>query len=319
MGAEKKTRLVVLAIGGNSLIRDKDHQSVEDQFEVTRETCKHIREMIELGWTVVVTHGNGPQVGFILRRSELSVQELHPVPLPSIGADTQGAIGYMIQQCLSNELRAAGLERPVVTVVTQVLVDRADPAFQSPSKPIGSFMDEALALKHRREDGWDVKEDAGRGWRRVVASPLPREILELDAVRLLVEAGVVVIAVGGGGIPVIRNAAGELEGVPAVIDKDYASALLANHLQAERFIISTGVEQVCVNYNKPGQRALSSLTLGEARRLLEEGQFPAGSMGPKIQAVASYLEAGGPEAIITSPECLARALQGEAGTRILPG
>ncbi|HOX46380.1 MAG TPA: carbamate kinase [Myxococcota bacterium] len=319
MGAEKKSKLVVLAIGGNSLIRDKDHQSVEDQFEVTRETCKHIREMIELGWTVVVTHGNGPQVGFILRRSELSVQELHPVPLPSIGADTQGAIGYMIQQCLANELRAAGLVRPVVTVVTQVLVDRDDPAFQKPSKPIGSFMDEAQALKHKAKDGWDVREDAGRGWRRVVASPLPREILELDAVRLLVDAGVVVIAVGGGGIPVIRNAAGDLEGVPAVIDKDYASALLANQLRADRFIISTAVERVCLNYNKPDQRALPSLTLGEARRLLQAGQFPAGSMGPKIQAVASYLEAGGQEAIITSPEFLAKALQGEAGTKILPG
>jgi carbamate kinase len=313
---ERKQKLAVLAIGGNSLIRDKDHQRVEDQFDVTRETCRHIRAMVELGWTVVVTHGNGPQVGFILRRSELGLSELHAVPLPSIVADTQGSIGYMIQQCLMNEFAGAGLATPVVTVVTQVRVDADDPAFQKPSKPIGSFMEEAQARRHADEDGWQIREDAGRGWRRVVASPLPREILELGAIEHLVASGAVVIAVGGGGIPVVRNARGELEGVPAVIDKDYASALLATQLGADVFIISTGVPQVCLNYNKPDQRALPRLTLAEARGHLAAGQFPAGSMGPKIQAVAQYLEAGGGEALITSPEHLAEALQGHSGTRI---
>ncbi len=311
-----KRKLAVLAISGNSLIKDKDHQRVTDQFAVTRETCNHIREMIEDGWNVVVTHGNGPQVGFILRRTELSLKELHPVPLDSIGADTQGSIGYMIQQSLRNEFSRTGLSNQVATLVTQVLVDPEDQAFQNPSKPIGSFMDEQTAKKMAEQEGWDVKEDAGRGWRRVVASPLPKEIVERDAIGALVDSGFVVIAVGGGGIPVVRHANGDLEGVAAVIDKDYASALLASRLSAEKFIISTAVDKVYLDFNKPSQKALDRLTVSEAKKHLEQGQFPAGSMGPKMQACINFLVGGGEQAIITSPENLAPAMRGEAGTII---
>lgn len=309
-------KLAVLAIGGNSLIKDKDHQKVSDQFAVTRQTCEHIREMIEDGWNVVVTHGNGPQVGFILRRTELSHEELHPVPLDSIGADTQGSIGYMIQQSLRNEFSRMGLSNQVITVVTQVLVDPEDKAFKDPSKPIGSFMDEKTAKRMAEEEGWDVKEDAGRGWRRVVASPLPKEIIERDAIGSLVDSGFVVIAVGGGGIPVIRESNGDLKGVAAVIDKDYASALLASRLSAEKFVISTAVDKVCLDFNKPTQRSVDRLTVDEAKKYMEQGQFPAGSMGPKMHACINFLVGGGTQAIITSPENLAPAVKGEAGTII---
>jgi carbamate kinase len=316
--SDAKRKLIVLAIGGNSLIRDKNHKRVSDQFDVTRETCHHIVAMLEKGYNVVVTHGNGPQVGFILRRSELSQSELHPVPLDSIGADTQGSIGYMIQQSLVNEFVRRGHDFKAATVVTQVLVDKDDPAFKDPSKPIGSFMDEAAAREHAAREGWDVREDAGRGWRRVVASPIPIEIVELEAIARLSRDGFVVIAVGGGGIPVVRDENGELKGVPAVIDKDHASALLAEKLGADIFMISTAVETVCLDYGKPNQRALENLSVAEARRQLEAGQFPGGSMGPKITAVVHFIEAGGREAIITSPEFLAEALDGKKGTRIVP-
>jgi carbamate kinase len=315
--ANREKPLAVLAIGGNSLIRDKQHKQVGDQFEVTRETCQHIREMLDKGWNVVITHGNGPQVGFILRRCELSLHELHPVPLDSIGADTQGAIGYMIQQELANEFRRKNVGRQAVTVVTQVLVNADDPAFSDPSKPIGSFMDEQTAREREKNEGWQVKEDAGRGWRRVVASPLPKEIIEKDAIEKLIRDDFVVIAVGGGGIPVIREKDGDLKGVAAVIDKDFASALLANQLKADLFIISTAVDTVCLDFGKPTQKPVEKLTVAEAQEHLQAGQFPAGSMGPKIQAVCNFLEAGGKQAIITSPQYLAEALDGKQGTRIV--
>ncbi|MFC1654633.1 carbamate kinase [Myxococcota bacterium] len=314
--ANRDKPLAVLAIGGNSLIRDKQHKNVGDQFEVTRETCQHIREILQKGWNVVITHGNGPQVGFILRRCELSLHELHPVPLDSIGADTQGAIGYMIQQELTNEFRRKNVKRQAVTVVTQVRVEGDDPAFSDPTKFIGSFMDEETAREREKNDGWQVKEDAGRGWRRVVASPLPREIIEKEAIEKLIRDDFVVIAVGGGGIPVVRDENGDLKGVAAVIDKDFATALLANQLQADLFIISTAVDTVCLDFGKPNQRPLEKLTVAEARQFLSEGQFPAGSMGPKIRAVCNFIEAGGKEAIITSPDYLAEALDGKKGTRI---
>jgi carbamate kinase len=308
--------LAVLAIGGNSLIRDKQHKEVSDQFEVTRETCQRIEEILDKGWNVVITHGNGPQVGFILRRSELSLHELHAVPLDSIVADTQGAIGYMIQQELANEFRRKGVKRQAVTVVTQVLVDAEDSAFSNPSKPIGSFMDESTAREREKDEGWQVKEDAGRGWRRVVASPLPKEIIERDSIEKLIRDDFVVIAVGGGGIPVIREPDGDLKGMAAVIDKDFASALLANQLQADLFIISTAVDTVCLDFGKPTQKPVEKLTVAEAKQHLDAGQFPAGSMGPKIRAVCNFLEAGGKAAIITSPQYLAEALDGKKGTRI---
>jgi carbamate kinase len=311
-----RKRVAVVAVGGNSLITDAKHQTVPDQIRAARRTCVHIVGMIQKGWDVVVTHGNGPQVGFILRRSELSRHELHDVPLDTCGADTQGAIGYDIQQSLYNEFRLRGIAKQAVTVVTQVLVDRNDPSFKNPSKPIGSFMDEATARDRQNTDRWDVLEDAGRGWRRVVASPLPKKIIEHDAIKSLINQGFTVIAVGGGGIPVIENDQHELVGVAAVIDKDHASALLASTIEADLFIISTAVEKVALSYNTPEQRWLDHLTLGEAKRYLAEGHFAKGSMGPKIEAVIRYLENGGREALITNPENIERALEGTTGTRI---
>ena len=308
--------LIVLAIGGNSLIRDEQHRTVQDQWVLARETCHHIAEIIQAGHQVVVTHGNGPQVGFIIRRSELARHELHEVPLDSCDADTQGAIGYMIQQSLENEFLRRGLSKSAVALVTQVEVDADSPAFRDPSKPIGSFMDEATARARAAQERWTIREDASRGWRRVVPSPVPRAIVEIEAIRTLVRAGFVVTAVGGGGIPVVRDAEGILHGVEAVIDKDYASSLLATALGADQFIISTAVERVCLNYRQPDERPLDRLTANEARRHLADGQFGEGSMAPKIRSVIRYLEQGGRRAIITDPPHLALAASGMAGTRI---
>jgi carbamate kinase len=310
-------KLAVIAIGGNSLIKDKMHQTVRDQYIAAKETCKHIVSMIEDGWNVAIGHGNGPQVGFILRRSELAAHELHEVPLDACGADSQGAIGYALQQNLHNEFRRLGINKVAATVVTQVEVSAHDPAFQNPTKPIGSFMDEEQAKRRQVEEGWNVVEDAGRGWRRVVPSPLPVRIVEEPAVRQLLDAGVVVITVGGGGIPVVADENGDLQGTAAVIDKDFASSLLASNLGADLFIISTAVEKVALNFGKPDQKWLDHITLAEAKQYLAEGtHFAKGSMAPKIQAVINFLEKGGKKAIITNPENLVRALAGETGTHI---
>jgi carbamate kinase len=315
-------KVAVIAIGGNSLIKDTKHQSVEDQYEAARESAIHIADMIEAGYEVVIGHGNGPQVGFILRRSEIAAKAegMHEIPLDVCGADSQGAIGYALQQNLQNELKRRGIHKSVATVVTQTLVDRDDPAFKNPSKPIGGFMDEAEGKRRQKEMNWTVVEDAGRGWRRVVASPLPKEIVEIDAIKALISAGVIVISTGGGGIPVIRNAQGDLEGVAAVIDKDFGSSLLANNVGAEVFIISTAVEKVALNFGKPDQKWLDKMTLTEAKKYLAEGtHFAKGSMAPKVQAIIRFLEAGGKQALITNPENIGRALKGETGTWILPG
>jgi carbamate kinase len=313
----EKHKTAVVAIGGNSLIKDKKHQTVEDQYNAASETARHIAAMIKDGWTVAIGHGNGPQVGFILRRSELAAHELLEVPLDVCGADTQGAIGYALQQNLYNHFLDMGIDRNVVTVVTQVEVDPNDPAFQNPSKPIGSFMDKEQAMKRKEEDGWDVVEDAGRGWRRVVASPKPKRIVEEPAVKQLIRAGTIVITVGGGGIPVVADENGKLHGVAAVIDKDFASSLLAIRLNVDVFIISTAVEKVALNFGKPNEKWLDHMTLAEAKAYLAEGvHFAKGSMAPKIQAVINFLEAGGEKAIITDPPNITRALAGETGTII---
>ncbi len=308
--------LIVLAIGGNSLIRDEGHRTVADQWALARETCHHIAQIVEAGHRVVVTHGNGPQVGFILRRSELASHELHEVPLDSCDADTQGAIGYMIQQALANEFRRRGVAKQAVSLVTQVQVDPASAAFQAPSKPIGSFMDAATAKARAAADGITVVEDAGRGWRRVVPSPAPLAIIELESIRALVDLGFVVVAVGGGGIPVVRDATGDLRGVEAVIDKDLASALLANQLGADQLVISTGVAKVAIAFGTPHQVDLDRMTRNEAARHLAEGQFAKGSMGPKIEAAIRYLDGGGQRVVITSPDQLEEAVEGRAGTII---
>ncbi len=311
-------KVAVVAIGGNSLIKDPAHQTVPDQYAAAHETCIHIAGMIEQGWDVAIGHGNGPQVGFILRRSELARHELHEVPLDFCGADTQGAIGYMLQQNLYNEFRRRGMQKQAATVVTQVLVDRNDPAFKNPTKPIGSFMSEEDARKRRELEGWDVIEDAGRGWRRVVPSPLPVRVIERDAVKELIDAGFVVITVGGGGIPVIEDEQGNLVGVAAVIDKDYASSLLATSIGADLLLISTAVEKVALNYGKPNQRWIDQMTVAEAKQYMAEGHFAPGSMKPKIEASIWFLERGGKEALITNPENIERALEGKTGTRIVP-
>jgi carbamate kinase len=313
-------RSAVVAIGGNSLIKDTHHQTVRDQYIAAGETCWHIASMIRDGWDVAIGHGNGPQVGFILRRSELAAHELHEVPLDVCGADSQGAIGYALVQNLENDFHRLGVDRHAVAVVTQVEVAADDPAFQAPSKPIGSFMDESTALRRSADDGWAVREDAGRGWRRVVPSPAPIRIVEVEAVRALIDAGFVVVSVGGGGIPVVRGENGDLTGVAAVIDKDHACSLLATCIGAELFLITTAVEKVALDFGTPEQRFVDRLTLAEAKERLAEGRhFAAGSMEPKIRAIVAFLEAGGREAIVTDPENVERALSGETGTHFVAG
>ena len=311
------SKVAVVAVGGNALIVDSQHQSIEDQYQAVISTTRHLVDLIQEGWTVVLTHGNGPQVGFILQRSELARQSVHSVPMDVAVADTQGAIGYHFQQALFNEFAARKIERQAVTLVTQVVVDENDAAFQSPSKPIGAFMDEATARAREKDDDWKVIEDSGRGWRRVVASPKPRQILELDAINSLVKSGFMVVAVGGGGIPVVKTEAGYL-GVAAVIDKDLASSLLAQQLKSDLFLVSTAVEAVCIHFGTPKQEELRDLHLADARRYLAEGHFKAGSMKPKVEAAIAYVEATGGLAVITNPENMAKAVAGKAGTRILP-
>ena len=314
-------KIAVVAIGGNSLIKDKQHQTVEDQYDAAKETAQHMAAMVEDGWDVVIGHGNGPQVGFILRRSEIAhkVEGMHELPLDVCGADSQGAIGYALQQNLQNELRQRGVNKPVATVITQVLVDRNDPAFKKPSKPIGGFMEQAEAQRRAEDMGWEVVEDAGRGWRRVVASPLPVEVVEFEPIKALVDTGMIVIAVGGGGIPVIDLGDRQFKGTAAVIDKDFASSLLAQLLKADLLLISTAVEKVALNFGKPNQEWVSHMTLAEVKKYLAEGtHFAKGSMEPKMQAIVWFLESGGKQAIVTNPENIGRALNGETGTLIEP-
>lgn len=322
MATTQKTlerKLAVIAIGGNSLIKDSKHQAIEDQEDALRETAKHIADMVEQGWDVAIGHGNGPQVGFILRRSEIAAKTegMHEVPLDVCGADSQGAIGYELQQALQNELFHRKIDKPCATIITQVLVNKNDSAFSHPSKPIGGFMDQAEAMRRKTEMDWSVVEDAGRGWRRVVASPMPEEIVELPTIKAVLGHGIIVITVGGGGIPVINVGDGEYRGTAAVIDKDFASSLLAREVKADLFLIATAVEKVAVNFGKPNQQWVDRMTLAEAKKYLAEGtHFAKGSMAPKIQAIVQYLESGGKHAIITNPENLGRALRGETGTHI---
>lgn len=315
------SKLAVIAIGGNSLIREQGHETVADQYKAVVETAGHIAGMIEQGYEVIITHGNGPQVGFILRRSEIAreVAAMHEVPLVSCGADTQGAIGYQIQQAMDNEFKRRGILKTAVTVVTQVVVSENDPAFQKPTKPIGTFYTKEQAEAFQKDNpAWVMVEDAGRGYRRMVASPLPREIVEKDVISKLVRDGYCVISVGGGGIPVIKRENGSLEGIDAVIDKDFASSLLATEIKADVLIISTGVPTVYLNYGKPNEKALDRVSLTELKQYVSENHFAPGSMLPKIQAVINFLEKGGKEAIITNPESLEEAVAGKAGTHVYP-
>lgn len=314
------SNFAVVAIGGNSLIRDKHRRRVEDQYEAIVDTARSLVDIIEMGYRLAVTHGNGAQVGFILRRSEIAFKSegLHFVPLVSCVADTQGAIGYQIQQALNNEFKARGIKLQAVTIVTQVKVRADDPAFENPSKPIGAFYSEAeiKSLQASHPD-WQLMQDAGRGYRRVVPSPDPVEIVERSAIQTLVDNDFCVVAVGGGGIPVRDSGNAGLFGIDAVIDKDYSAALLAKDLQADTLIISTGVDHICLNFGQPDEKALSKITVSEARQYLNEGHFAAGSMLPKIRAIIRFLEQGGQKAIIAQPQHLKPALLRETGTWVV--
>ncbi|MEM7030923.1 MAG: carbamate kinase [Chloroflexota bacterium] len=310
------SRTALVAIGGNSLITDKDRPDIPHQWDAVRETCKALADMIVAGWRLIITHGNGPQVGYILRRNELAADAVHTTPLDLIVADTQGSIGYMLQQALRNELYSRGLPQSVVSVVTQIVVEKDDPAFTAPSKPIGAFMSEAEARQFEAQ-GWQVVEDAGRGWRRVVASPKPRMIMEVDAIRALVEANHIVIAAGGGGIPVVQNRKGELrelQGVYAVIDKDWASGLLAEQLQVDLLLISTGVEKIALNFNTPDEVQLDQVNTEALTTYLREGHFAPGSMKPKVEAALIFVEKTNKAALITSPNTISAAIRKENGT-----
>lgn len=313
-------RRYVIALGGNAIIPAGTQGTFAEQLQITRATMEQVARLASDGHEVVLTHGNGPVVGNIVLRGDAG-QAIHGIPaMPMFvcGADSQGGLGFMLQQALQNALRRAGLSTPVVSVVTQVLVDRHDPAFAKPTKPIGPFYDEEQAERLRLENGWSVVKDAGRGWRRVVPSPLPIEVIEWEAIRALLDAGVMTIAVGGGGVPVARDAAGDLEGVDAVIDKDRASDLLGRLVGADVLVIVTQVDKVCVRFGQPDQEALDVLPADRAAGLLAAGEFPAGSMGPKIEAALSFLAGGGREVVITSPEAMLEAIEGRAGTRIVP-
>jgi carbamate kinase len=310
----------VVAIGGNALILEGQQGTIAEQYENARETAQHIAALVAAGWGVVVTHGNGPQVGFILLRSELVPKD---APIPKLGlemsvADSQGGIGHILSQALLNELAELGLPDRVVCVLTHVVVAADDPAFEAPTKPIGPFYTKAQSDERAALDGWTMIEDSGRGFRRVVASPEPVRIVEQAQIRSLVDAGFVVIAVGGGGIAVVETAPGRYRGVEAVIDKDRASALLASSLDVPLLVLSTGVEQVAVHFRKPDERWLDRITASEAAAYLAAGEFPKGSMGPKVEAAIRFIERGGQEVLITTPASLERAIAGETGTRIVP-
>lgn len=310
-------KLIVIAIGGNSLIEDSKHVTVASQYDAAKKTAHHIARLVEAGNRVVIAHGNGPQVGYILRRAEIASTELHTVPLDSCVADTQGAIGYQLQSALDNEFKDLGIKKNVATVVTQVEVSPTDPSFQKPTKPIGSFMTKEVAMEHKEKDGWNVVEDAGRGWRRVVASPKPVSIIELETIKCLLDNGIIVIAAGGGGIPVTKDENGKLSGKEAVIDKDLAAAMLAKHLNADLFVISTAVEKVCLNYGKPNQMSLDTINIEKAKEYIDAGHFAPGSMLPKIQAIVDFVSTTGNMGIVTDPANLYDALYGEQGTKIV--
>lgn len=312
-----ESKLIVIAIGGNSLIEDTANVTIEAQYEAARKTAAHIVKLVEAGHRVVIAHGNGPQVGFVLLRAEYARTILHAVPLDSCVADTQGAIGYQLQMALNNEFNSVGLKPHVATVVTQVEVAQDDPSFHNPTKPIGAFMSEEDAKKRMEEDGWVCVEDSGRGYRRVVPSPVPQAIVEIETIRTLLDNNIIVIAAGGGGIPVVRDAEGNLSGKEAVIDKDLAAALMAKALHADLFVISTAVEKVCLNYGKPNQKSLDTITTKEAEQYIAEGHFAPGSMLPKVQAIVDFVKSTGNTGLITDPSHVLGALYEGKGTKIV--
>ncbi len=314
-----KRKIALLAVGGNALLREGEWGHQEDQLANARETAEMLARVVAEGYALCVVHGNGPQVGNLLIQQEAASGQIPPYTLDICGAMTQGSMGYMLERMLINRLRFMGLAAPVTSVLTEVVVDKEDPGFQNPAKPVGPFYEQTRARELMRTKKWKMKEDAGRGWRKVVPSPRPLEIVQLEAIKLLLQAGHSVIAGGGGGIPVIRDSSGFLVGVEAVIDKDRLSALLAAELGADLFIILTGVAKVALDFGKPTQRWVDRLTAAEARQHLAEGQFPVGSMGPKIESALAFLEGGGHEVLITTAEALATEDPATVGTRIVAG
>ena len=315
--AKARARTMVIALGGNSIIPAGKQGTIEEQIELTNATMVHVADLIREGHMVVLTHGNGPVVGNIFLRSEMAKEVIPPMPLDVCGADSEGGIGYMLQQSLQNKLRAMSIEKDVITIITQVVVDAADPAFANPTKPIGPFYTGEEAAYVAKAKGWTIIEDSGRGHRRVVPSPRPLEIVEFRAIKNAIDSGAIVIAVGGGGIPVVRDASGDLQGVEAVIDKDRASSVLAGQIGADVLFLLTQVEKVAINFGKPDQKDLDLMTAAEAGDYLEQGEFPPGSMGPKVESAIAFLEAGGEEVIITRPELLSEALKGDRCTKIV--
>ncbi len=306
---------LLIAIGGNSLIRAGQSGSVKEQVENANTTCRHIAKLVEQGHKIVITHGNGPQVGAQLIRSEMASLQVYQLPLDSCDASTQGELGYILQNAMRTALHALGIKIPVITILTQVVVDENDQAFTHPSKPVGPFYSKEIAEKRKNEFGWKIIEDAARGYRRIVPSPTPHEIVELDAIKFCLSQGFIVIAAGGGGIPVVDKN-GVYHGVEAVVDKDRASSLLANKLDLETLIISTDTDKVYLNFKKTNQLALDNISLAQAKKYFEENHFLAGSMGPKVEAAIDFLSKGGRQVIITSPELISEALNGKTGTHI---
>jgi carbamate kinase len=310
---------VLIAVGGNSLIRAGERGTIDEQLHNAHATCKSIVQMIKLGWNVVITHGNGPQAGAALLRSERAAGEVYTHPLDMCVATTQSEIGYIMQRAMEYELAQEGLERLVTTIPTLVAVDPDDPAFKNPAKPIGPFYDKQVAEEKKRNLGWDIVEDASRGYRRVVPSPLPNEVLQLELIKKNIEMGIVVIACGGGGIPVMKKPDGSIEGLEAVIDKDRSSALLAGKLGVDLFVISTDADQCYINFKKPDMKGIRDASVEEMEKYMEEGHFAPGSMKPKVESVVRFIKEGGQHAMITNYECLMDALDGKAGTHVKKG
>ncbi len=310
--------VALVAFGGNVIHQVGEAGTYDEQRDNARRMCRRLMTVLERGYELVVTHGNGPQVGNLLMQNALAREVVPDFPLDVLVAQTEGSLGYILQQELLNALRRHEMRKYVITMITQVVVDRDDPAFKAPTKPVGPFYtrEEADAVKCRFPD-WRMTEDAGRGYRRIVPSPMPRRIIQRNMIRSLVYAGNVVLALGGGGVPMTKDARGDYVGVEAVIDKDLSSALLALDVKADLFVVLTGEPTVSLNYGLPNQRPLRRLTAEEARCHLADGQFPPGSMGPKIEAALAYLDGGGRQVIITSPDKLAAALDGRAGTHIV--
>lgn len=307
---------MLVALGGNAILKSGKEGTAESQFREVEKTCRHLAKLVRDGYKLIITHGNGPQVGEILLKNELAEDVLFPMPLDVCGAQSQGMIGYMLQQSMWNEMKKIGLDVPIVSLVTQTVVDGKDEAFENPRKPIGSFYSVSEVDAVRKKKGWRMVEDSGRGYRRVVSSPKPVEIVEREAIKRLFESEVVVIAAGGGGVPTVVEEDGSLKGVEAVIDKDLASQMLASYVQADILLMLTDVDQVFLNYGKPDQVAVDKMSVVEARQFLGKGHFAPGSMGPKVEAAVRFVEVGGEKAIVASLEDALKALDGVAGTTI---